>query len=104
MTDLNEILAARVTTETFTYAEVQAIITDKNTLQNELNETKKKLSAAESSKDTWYKSAQEREGQLDQIHDILTALGIPERKEGEDYRYTKYPVLTRLALFISKKG
>ena len=103
MTDLKEILAARVTTETFTYAEVQAIIADKNNIQNELTEAKKKLAEVERHKDMYYKASNEKETQLDQIHDILTALGIPERKEGEDYRYTKYPLMTRIALFISKK-
>jgi hypothetical protein len=63
-----------------------------------------KLKQSNDSKDMWYKSAQDKEAEINAVHDLLDVLPntIARRKDGE---YSpEHKLMTRLASFLANRG
>lgn len=73
-------------------------------LEAELAKVTKTLAEKESSRDTWYKSAQEKEAEINAVHDLLDVLPntIARRKDG-DYS-PEHKLMTRLASFLANRN
>ena len=57
-------------------------------------ELEKQLASEKSSKDMWYKDAQEQKSIVEGIHDVLDDLGIRGYKD--DNKYQRVPITVRL--------
>jgi 16S rRNA C1402 N4-methylase RsmH len=68
--------------------------------EKRIAELEKKLSDVESSKDTWYKQAQEKEAIIEGIHEVLDDLGIKGYKG--DNQYYRLPLAVRLFSWAMK--
>lgn len=64
----------------------------------------KDLASEKSTKDMWYKSGQEKEAEINAVHDLLDVLPntIARRKDG-DYS-PEHKLMTRLASFLANRG
>lgn len=69
-------------------------------LEIQLEEEKKKVKSAEDSKDSWYKTADRKEKEIDQIQTFLDTVpnAIARRGEGE---YSDRSPMTRLAAWLA---
>lgn len=73
-------------------------------LEAESAKLAKDLASEKSSKELWYKSAQEKEAEINAVHDLLDVLPntIARRKDG-DYS-PEHKLMTRLASFLANRG
>lgn len=73
-------------------------------LETENAKLVKDLSQEKSSKEVWYKSNQEKEAEINAVHDLLDVLPntIARRKDG-DYS-PEHKLMTRLASFLANRG
>lgn len=64
----------------------------------------KDLASEKSGKEIWYKSAQDKETEINAVHDLLDVLPntIARRKDG-DYS-PEHKLMTRLASFLANRG
>lgn len=63
----------------------------------------KKLASADSSRDTWYKDAQEKGNEINAVHDLLDVLPNTISRKKED-TYSEHKLMTRLASFLANRS
>lgn len=79
------------------------------TFKNKVAELEQKLKNSESTKDSWYKSMNEKQAQLDSIHDLFDVLPDPvPRKTGTDemasYERKDRSVMERLVAYLVRRA
>jgi len=90
---------------TLTDAEVKTIYEDNKKYKTELESVKKELSYAQTNKDYYLKLHTEATNELNGMHALFNAFDVPEKYKNEGmYSEVTYPLATRMALFLSKKG
>jgi len=90
---------------TLTDAEVKTIYEDNKKYKTELESVKKELSYAQSNKDYYANLHKEATAELNGMHALFTAFEVPEKYKNEGmYSEVTYPLATRMALYLSKKG
>jgi len=90
---------------TLTDTEVKAIYESNKEMKAKLEKTEKELSYAQSNKDYYSKLHTEATAELNGMHALFTAFEVPEKYKNEGmYSEVTYPLATRMALYLSKKG
>lgn len=72
-------------------------------LEAELAKLTKTVAEKESSRDTWYKSAQEYRAEISAVHDVLDVLPNTIQRKKED-TYSEHKLMTRLASFLANRN
>jgi len=84
--------------------EIVDLILENKSLKENNNKLTKDLKSAQDNKDYYYNANNKVVKEIDQVHDLLSALGTPAQATDADKYAERYPLLTRLTLFIANKG
>lgn len=71
-------------------------------LTDEVAKLTKDIASKESSRDTWYKDAQEKSAEISAVHDVLDVLPNTISRKKED-TYSEHKLMTRLASFLANR-
>jgi len=90
---------------TLTDAEVKSLYESNKDLKAKLEASEKELSYAKSNKEYYAKLHTEATAELNGMHALFNAFDVPEKYKNEGmYSEVTYPLATRMALYLSKKG
>jgi hypothetical protein len=90
---------------TLSDAEVKAIYESNKEYKTKVESLDKELKSCINMKEYYSKLHTEVTTEVSSMHALLTALDVPEKYKNEGmYSEVQYPLSTRMALFLAKKG